>query len=135
MVDLAALFPEEGCEPGASAEAIAAAEAALGVTFPEDYRAFIRHTDGFNGYVRGDEAQYLRMHDVEEVVAATERTDVVVEDFPGHVVVGDTGASWIFALDMGPDGPRYREIGMGEGEVLTEMGTTFAAFLEAFTEL
>jgi SMI1 / KNR4 family (SUKH-1) len=130
-MDLDAVFPSADCEPGANDADLDRLEQAAGAPLPADYRSILKHTNGFNGFVGGDEELYLRLFDAEDVEDQLDTFDAL-ESFPDHLAIADTGASWFFALDLGPDGPRYRELDAASTDVLAEMGTTFAEFLDAF---
>ncbi len=84
--------------------AVAAAEAALGVTFPDDYRALLLAADG--GELAGHEESIV-LEPVGELVDRNTE-DRYTEALPGMVVVATTAGDGIFHYD-----PRNR---YGQGE-------------------
>ncbi len=91
----------EGLElnAGAPAEAIAAVQAALGGTFPEDYVAFLRESNGAEGLI-GD--GYLALFPIEELVKLNE----FCEGWPDRHLVqfgsDGGGESYVFDTDAPP---------------------------------
>lgn len=128
-MDLETIFPAGERQPGATDADLAGLERELGRSLPEEYRAVLRHTNGFNGYLAGDERHYLRLFDV-AALAEDSYAEETMESFPDRLALGDTGASWFFALDLGEEGPRYRRLDMASDDMV-ELGTTFADLIRA----
>lgn len=74
--------------PGATDEAIRAAEEELGRTFPEDLRALLRQSDGIEGFVSAD--RYIALWSARELVDLN--AGYSVKEFaPGLVLIGSDG--------------------------------------------
>lgn len=108
--------------PGASEPAIAAAEQAIGRSLPDDYRAFLRESNGIEGLV--GEA-YLMLWPVEELgtLNADARTYV-----PGLVLVGGDGGGEALGFLETNRGTRYVQVpfsGMS-ADATEDLGATLA---------
>lgn len=99
MNELSWPYSRSGLAAPATAQQIVAAETALGREFPDDVRAFYAMSDGFNGcLVPGNDATYLRLHVLDEMIAATSGYDIAKSIGP-LILIGDNGGDWFYALD------------------------------------
>ena len=80
--------------PGASIENIEAAERDLGVRLPEDYRSFLKESDGLEGFA-GPEGDYVMLWGAGEI-AKLNAGYCVAEFAPGVVLVGSNGGGEAF---------------------------------------
>jgi hypothetical protein len=81
---------------GATREAIDLASAALGITFPADYVAYMLESDGGEG--RLGPGSYIALYPVGELL--TKNKDYAVDEFaPGLVLFGSDGGGMAFAFD------------------------------------
>ncbi|GAC1539348.1 MAG: hypothetical protein NVS2B9_06310 [Myxococcales bacterium] len=113
-----------------SPDRIAHAERALGVRFPEDFKAFLAEHDGGAGRVGEAPIELWR---IDEVIAKNEDSEMTRAS-PGLVVFADDGGAEAHAFfckekDCTQVG-RIGELAAGEHE-FEPMGTSFAQFLEA----
>jgi hypothetical protein len=77
---------------------LAAAEAALGVTFPVDYRDYLQSTDGS---VEQTDHVYLDLWSLEGVVdVATTDAYGLGESLPGLLLIGSDGGGELLGFDM-----------------------------------
>ena len=82
-------------EPGATEEQLRQAESALGFPLPEDYKAFMRWSNGGGGRIGGT---YLALWNIEDVREANESYGID-HYLPGVVGVGTDGGSQSYAFD------------------------------------
>jgi hypothetical protein len=117
-----------GMNPPASAAEIAMAERQVGVTLPDDLRAFYLATNGYNGDIG---KRYVRLHPLTDLVSCTTGYDVAREF--ELVLIGDNGGDYGFALDRASEPPAYVGLPLAAArrdEVMV-LGTSFEAFLAA----
>ncbi len=89
MNTLAGIFGGADRKLGASEDDIRAAEQKLGCALPEDYKQFLRFTNGFEGFLND---AYLALWPTEELVDLNERYRMK-EHFPGATLVGSDGSN------------------------------------------
>lgn len=77
-----------------SEERIERVEKQLGIVFPTDYKAFLKYTNGFGGFV-GESA--ITFNKVEAIIEQTE--GYCTEFFPWAVHIGTTGGGDMYVLD------------------------------------
>ena len=109
---------------------IAHAERALGVRFPEDFKAFLAEHDGGEGKVGEAPIELWRL---DELISKNEDSEMTRAS-PGLVVFADDGGAEAYAFyckekDCTQVG-RIGELAAGEHE-FEPMGNSFAQFLEA----
>lgn len=117
-------FAPDQLDSPASEEDISHAEATLGVTFPDDLRAFWLTSATFNGHVLtadGASGPYLRVLHPSSVTKS------------GEAVVFGQGEDWDYAVVPGHP-TRWVDVERGSGEELSELGATFVGFLESLRE-
>lgn len=121
MYDL--LDPADGF-PGASAVAIANAEQATGAILPEDYRAFLAFSDGYNGEVNG---HYLTLWSTTEWRDMATGYDMLPPG-PDQVLIGSNGGPTAFAVVGG----RYVSLPFDGGlDDMRVLAADFEGFLAA----
>jgi hypothetical protein len=79
---------------GATDEAIADVATRLGVQLPDDYAAFLRWSNGWDGEFGGT---WLVLDAIEAVPDAND--GAFRDDFPGYVAIGGNGGLETYALD------------------------------------
>lgn len=117
-------FAPDQLDAPATEEDLTHAEATLGVTFPDDLRAFWLTSATFNGHVLtadGASGPYLR------VLHPSSATKV------GGAIVFGQGEDWDYAVVPGHP-TRWVDVERGSGEELSELAATFVGFLEALRE-
>jgi hypothetical protein len=88
-------------QPGASEEALCRVEQLLGVRFPDDYRAFIRASNGARGWINGVYLQFWRIEDIPMLMEA----GLIRERVPGLVPFGDDGSRENLVFDVSKNPP------------------------------
>jgi hypothetical protein len=91
--------------PPASEEEVQAAQAALGVQFPEDYIAFLKHSNGAEGKI--GEAGWLWLYPLADVVSSTKELWRISEedgldgldDLHPYVHLGSDGGAETYMLN------------------------------------
>lgn len=114
-------FASDQLDTPATEDEIAHAEEALGVTFPDDLRAFWLTSATFNGQVLtadGGPGPYLRVLHPSSVTKM------------GEACVFGRGEDWDFGVVPGHP-TRWVDVERGTGEELSELGATFVGFLES----
>ena len=118
--------------PGATEAQLAAAELELGVSLPEDYRAFLAHNDGWPGMWD------FQWFSLDQLTDETVQGEMASDDDP----LGITGGFWVghcrnddlgYFLRGSADGCEFLQVTCGEPEV-TSMTRALTAILENFTE-
>jgi len=115
---------------GASEESLREVALELNVTFPPDYVAFMRESNGGEGPV-GDEdpPAYLIVYRVEELVSLNRDS---LESFPSWVFIGSDGGGEAVALRRGPE-PTFALVPfIGDEEDALVSGHSFEEFIVAF---
>jgi len=113
--------------PGATEEEIAQAEQTLGVRFPDDYRAFLRWSDGGGGWIG---TAYAAFWSTEEL--PKRNADYAIpESVPGAVGIGSDGGGECLALDYRANASAPRLvflpfIGMDDADSAWVLGDSFA---------
>ena len=113
----------------ASESQIAAAEAHLQLSLPHEFREFLLHGNGGEGFVG---QQYLMLWRVEDL-APLNRDYLVSEFAPGLLIFGSSGGGDAFGFDTrSPSMPIVRVpfVGMAWKDA-SEVAKNFRAFLEA----
>jgi cell wall assembly regulator SMI1 len=78
----------------ATDEQISAVESKLNIKFPEDYKDFLKYTNGFEG----DVGAFVAILDpVEEIYQSTQQT--CAEFFSGMIYIGTNGGGEMFVID------------------------------------
>jgi SMI1 / KNR4 family (SUKH-1) len=121
------MLAREDLFEGATPEAIAGAERVLGIVLPEDYRAFLQFSDGFNGEVEG---RYLVLWGTDELVSNASGYDLLPPN-QRQVLIGSNGGPTAFGIIDG----RYVSLpfvaaGPLENEIRV-LAADFAGFLQA----
>ena len=80
---------------GASAAAIAELEARLAVRLPDDHKAFLRWSNGWEGEF-GE--TWLVLDDIKSILDAND--EGFRKDFPGYVAIGGNGGLETYAFDF-----------------------------------
>ena len=106
-----ALLDAEAMEAPASEEALQAlaefVRAAFGTRLPDDYRDFLRASDGYNGDVGGKD--YVVFWSAALVQSYTEDYEAQ-RWMPGLLMIGSNGGNAVFGLDLrDPDTTAYVE--------------------------
>jgi hypothetical protein len=117
--------------PGASTTTIKQTLALLGVTPPEDYVAFLRETNGAEGFMSS--GRYLMIDAVDQLVACNKPYGLGTSG-PGLVAFGSDGAVMLYAFDARQSPVTIVEVdatSMDLGPVQI-LGRTFVEFLESF---
>lgn len=124
----ATFAPAERTASPATAAQLDAVADLCGHALPADYADFLRLVGGFNGDLPS--GRYVRLFTAAEVAADSFDLDEIAGVDPETtVVIGDTGASWLFVLDAAT--VEYTEIDPGAGETLRHLGTSFTGFIAA----
>lgn len=124
----ATFAPAERTASPATAAQLDAVTDLCGHPLPSDYAAFLRTVGGYNGDLPS--GRYVRLFPAAEVAADNFDLDEIAGVAPETtVVIGDTGASWLFVLDAATG--EYAEIDPGAGETLRRLGTSFTEFIAA----
>ena len=113
--------------PGATEEDIARAEQTLGVRFPDDYRAFLRWSDGGAGWIGTAYADFWSTDELPKRNADYE----IPEWVPGAVGIGSDGGGECYALDYRANASAPRLvflpfIGMDDADSAWVLGESFA---------
>jgi cell wall assembly regulator SMI1 len=116
-----------------SHDRIAHAERALGVRFPDDFKAFLAEHDGGQGKVGEAPIDLWR---IDELISKNQDSEMTRAS-PGLVVFADDGGAEAYAFycvqeDCTQVG-RIGELAAGEHE-FEPMGTSFAQFLKALAQ-
>ena len=120
-------LPPDDCRPPASPEQIAQAEKALGTTFPQDYRAFLAFSNGFDGEIAG---HYLVLWGTDMLAELASGYDVLPPT-ASQVMIGSNGGPTAFAL-MGGNYVSFPFVFAGPlEEEIRVLATDFTAFLQA----
>jgi len=121
-----ALDPAD-CFPGASEVALAAAEAAMGTHLPDEYRAFLAFSDGFNGEIGG---HFLMLWSTAELPSLATGYDVLPAG-PDQLLIGSNGGPTAFAIIKG----RYASVpfdsGLADMRILADGFESFLAAIAA----
>lgn len=88
--ELKQLGPELSLRPGASEEAIAQSETALGIRFPDDYREFLKTSNGAVGFVASGD--YIDLWPIEQL-PLNYKAYAFEEYCPAFVPFGSNGAA------------------------------------------
>ena len=123
------LLPADLRPPGASPSRIARCERDAGVMFPEDYRAFLMRSDGYEGPVgRG----YLSLWRVADL-SADNSGYALGPDMSGVFYIGSNGGPTAYGIDRSGGRPVYVSVPFvpGERRDVRILGTSFRAFVEA----
>lgn len=88
------LLDKQDLSPGATPDAIAGAERALGIILPAEYRAFLRFSDGYNGEIDG---HYLVLWGTEALVNLASGYHLLPPN-EQQVLIGSNGGPTAFAL-------------------------------------
>lgn len=114
-------FSPDRFDSPATEDDLTHAEEKLGVTFPDDLRAFWLTTATYNGNVHmadGTDGPYLRVLHPSSVTKT------------GDIVVFGRGEDWDFGVAPGHP-TRWVDVERDSGEELSELGATFVGFLES----
>ena len=123
---LGPLLPQEAAFDGWSEAALAAAEVALGVALPADYRAFLLQSNGYDGPVGG--GADVAFWPIDVVVSSTTGYDGAEE--LGLVLIGSNGGPTAYGFDHGGLFVSVPFMPMVAREVRV-IGVTWAEFLQA----
>jgi hypothetical protein len=94
------LAAQEGeTRPGATEEQVSAAEREIGLPFPEDLRAFLRWSNGWDGWLEG---WPFNLDGTHELPAANDES--FQKSFPGCLAVGGNGGLETYAVRRDPSG-------------------------------
>ena len=119
--------------PGATDEAIRAAEAQLGITFPSDYCEFLTWSNGGEGQVGDD---YLSLWPIEEAPQLNEDYQIG-KYLPNVIGIGSDGGGECYALDYrrGGEDPPLVQVPFGdlEAESVTFLGRSLSSWLAQVT--
>ena len=114
----------ECLQPSAAPSDIARCEHEAGITFPEDYKAFLLQSDGYNGPVgRG----YLSLWSIREFSSGNSGYELG-DDMGGIFYIGSNGGPTAYGVDWSTGGPIYIAVPFApaeRGEVRV-LGKTFS---------
>ena len=116
----------------ATTQEVAAAEKALGIGLPEDFRSFLRLTSGGEGMIGEN---YVMLWSADELARYNESYQVN-EYAPGLVLFGSDGGGEAFAFDTREANlpvVRVPFVGMSLDDV-EQMASSFTAFLESLRD-
>ena len=123
-------LPSEGLQPSGAAPAdIARCEQDAGVTFPDDYKAFLLHSDGYNGPVgRG----YLSLWSIREFSPDNSGYELGA-DMGGVFYIGSNGGPTAYGVDWSTSEPAYVSVPFAPAErrEVRVLRTTLAEFVGA----
>jgi hypothetical protein len=126
-------YPADDLAPPAAARAVAAAEAAIGLGFPDDLRAFYLFANGFEGWLDPDApASYLRILPVEEAASAS--TGYLAAAALGPMIVfADDGGAFGYVWDPGsaPRAYALMPLAASDRREITPIAADLAGFLAA----
>lgn len=127
-------FARSGFNPPASSLDIDEAEAAVGLRFPDDLRAFYAFSNGFDGDLDHGSV-YLHINDLEELVALSTGYDACV-DIGGLIIFAGTGGNHVYVVDTMRDPPVYGGLSLfaSHRSEMDILGDSFEAFLKAMQE-
>lgn len=116
-------------QPGAAPTMIEKVMAALGVKPPADYIAFLRASNGAEGFMPN--GRYLMLEPVEQLVPCNEPYGLGSSS-PGLVTFGSDGGMTLFAFDIrrSPIAIVAVDATCMENGPVTQCGDTFVEFLE-----
>lgn len=112
----------------AAARAIEEAERALGITFPDDYRAWLSSVNGLEGFFG---PVYVALWPLAQVVEMTAAYHLD-HDLPGAVVIGSDGGGEAVVYDFRDAPPRLalaNFVSAGWHEAIQQAGS-FSEFME-----
>jgi cell wall assembly regulator SMI1 len=110
----------------ATDERIEQVEKKLGIEFPADYKAFLKLTNGFGGFV-GE--SHIIFNPVEEIIEQTE--GYCEEFFPWAVHIASDGGGSMYVLDKRPERLTYGIIPcIADDDDLIHLGASFDEFVK-----
>ena len=120
----------EGLQPaGAAPSDIERCEQEASSMFPDDYKAFLLHSDGYNGPVgRG----YLNLWSLQEFSSDNSGYDLG-EDMRGIVYIGSNGGPTAYGIDWSTGEPVYIAVPFAPAErrQVRVLGKTLSEFVGA----
>lgn len=116
--------------PAAAEAAIAAMEEALGAQVPEEYRQFLKLTNGGDGYI-GDDS-FAVFWSLQELAPRNEVYEIA-KRLPGLLAIGTDGSTCAYAFDTRAYGWPIVKIPFKQYtlEAATVVAPTFIKFLKA----
>lgn len=117
-------------KPGATAEQIKQAEAALGIEFPSDYKTFLSWSNGGEGQIGNIYFSFWSADEIKEL-----NEDYQISKYlPGIVGIGTDGGGQCYALDyrMYPENPPLIQCPLGDLDFssIVDLGSTFRDGIE-----
>ena len=132
------LFEPHWIAGGAPESAIAEAEAALGVRFPQSYRSFLARFGAANGYgfmVAGLFHYLDRSHPplwLDVVTLNLKWVSPLARGMPPrYIAIGDDGGDYTFFLDTGAPEPESPVVVLGPGADYVVVARNFNAYVVA----
>lgn len=128
---LTTYFTSDQLDSPATEDDISHVEEVLGLSVPSDLRAFWLTSATFNGQVQtaaGAPGAYLRILHPHSAIEATRRSKAEAQT-PGILVFG-SAEDWDYGVIPGSP-TTYVDVDRDTGEVLSDLGSTFVAFLES----
>ncbi len=124
------------CElrPGVEPQRISDAEAAVGMSLPQDYRSLLEETDGFEGFLDSNDEVFLSFWSVADIPELNAGY-AVGEFLPGVVLLGTDGGDTGYGFTTRDGQPRYVAVplvGMSP-ETLKEVSGSFDEFLSGLS--
>ena len=111
--------------PPAKEDQIMLLESQLGIRLPDDYKDFLRVTNGFAGFVN---EFYVDFDSVEKVCQSTQQT--CAEFFPGMIYIGTDGGLEMFVIDTRKTPFQFGLLPyIGSFEDFIPLGDTFEKFV------
>jgi SMI1 / KNR4 family (SUKH-1) len=127
-------FAQWNLEPGADPVVVAAVADRLGADLPPDYRAFLLHANGGEGFVR--DGGYLRLWPIDEIENNNDQLEVS-QSAPGLVFFGTDGGGEGYAFDTRVQPPRIVQVplvGMSDENTWIEQGHTLAELVDRISK-
>ena len=115
--------------PGAAPSQIARCERGAGVAFPDDHKAFLMQSDGYNGPVgRG----YLTLWSIAEFSSDNSGYELG-DDMRGVFYIGSNGGPTAYGVDRSSGEPVYISVPFAPAERrdVRVLGRTLCAFVDA----
>ncbi|MDB5276122.1 MAG: hypothetical protein JWR61_1077 [Ferruginibacter sp.] len=112
--------------PAADLDNIKQVEKLLAIKFPEDYIAFLRRTNGYNGKVGQSYSIFLQVEQIERYTK-----EYGGEIFPWIVFIGTDGGNEMYVIDTRDDKMNFGILPyIGDKNDFISLGSTFEIFVD-----